>query len=84
MSQEIKNIVAVELSEDELDSVTGGFGIIIGDGQNLALDTNSSFYQSNLAVGQQTFAGPTGAGTTTLVNAQDIFSNAGQGLSVGN
>jgi hypothetical protein len=84
MSYEIKNSVAVELSEVELDSVAGGFGIIIGNGQNLGLYTNSSFHQSNLAVGQQTVAGPTGAGTTTLVNAQDIFSNAGQGLSVGN
>ncbi|OUL25962.1 hypothetical protein BV372_27415 [Nostoc sp. T09] len=85
MSYEIKNIVAVELSEDELDSIAGGFGgISIGYGQNLGLFTNSSFHQSNLAVGQQTVAGPTGAGTTTLVNAQDIFSNAGQGLSVGN
>ncbi|OUL20957.1 hypothetical protein BV378_28225 [Nostoc sp. RF31YmG] len=84
MSHEIKNNVAVELSETELDSVTGGFGIIIGDGQNLGLFTNSTFQQSNLAAGQQTVAGPTGAGTTTLVSAQDIFSNAGQGLSVGN
>jgi hypothetical protein len=84
MSHEIKNSVAVELSETELDSVTGGFGIIIGNGQNLGLSTGSSFHQSNLALGQQTFAGPGGAGTTTLVNAQDIFSDAGQFLSVVN
>ncbi|MBD2167737.1 hypothetical protein H6G04_25440 [Calothrix membranacea FACHB-236] len=85
MSNEIKNISAVELSEDELDNVAGGFGgIAIGGGQNLDLFTNSSFQQKNLAVGQQTIAGPGGAGTTTLVNAQDIFSNAGQGLFVGN
>ncbi|MGB3636278.1 MAG: CTB family bacteriocin [Rivularia sp. (in: cyanobacteria)] len=84
MSNEIKNMVAVELSEDELDTVAGGFGISIGDGQNLALDTTSSFKQSNLGVAQQTMAGPTGAGTTTQVMAQDIFSNAGQGLGVGN
>ncbi|QIR39724.1 hypothetical protein HCG51_25450 [Tolypothrix sp. PCC 7910] len=85
MSHEIKNIAAVELSEDELDNVAGGFGgIVIGGGQNLDLFTNSSFQQKNLAVGQQTIAGPGGAGTTTLVNAQEIFSNAGQGLFVGN
>ena len=84
MSNEIKNTNAIELSETELDSVAGGFSISIGEGQNLALDTNSSFQQSNLVVGQQTFAGPTGAGTVTMVNAQDIFSNAGQGLGVGN
>jgi hypothetical protein len=85
MSYEIKNSVAVELSETELDSVAGGFGAIsIGNGQNLSLGTNSSFQQKNLIVGQSTVAGPTGAGTVTLVNAQDIFSTAGQGLSVGN
>ncbi|EKE97704.1 MULTISPECIES: CTB family bacteriocin [unclassified Tolypothrix] len=84
MSNEIKNIAAVELSEDELDNVAGGFdGIVLGGGQNLGLFTNSSFQQKNLAVGQQTVAGPGGAGTTTLVNAQDIISSAGQGLFVG-
>ncbi|MDZ7958836.1 MAG: CTB family bacteriocin [Aulosira sp. DedQUE10] len=85
MSHEIKNIAAVELSEDELDNVAGGFGdIFLGGGQTLSLGTNSSFEQKNLTVGQQTIAGPQGAGTTTLVNAQDIFSSAGQGLFVGN
>ncbi|BAY99562.1 hypothetical protein NIES37_35460 [Tolypothrix tenuis PCC 7101] len=84
MSNEIKNIAAVEMSEDELDNVAGGFGIVLGGGQNLGLFTDSSFQQKNLAVGQQTVAGPGGAGTTTLVNAQDIISSAGQGLFVGN
>ncbi|EKE97710.1 MULTISPECIES: CTB family bacteriocin [unclassified Tolypothrix] len=83
MSNEIKNIAAVELSEDELDNVAGGFGIVLGGGQSLGLVTGSSFQQKNLAVGQQTVAGPGGAGTTTLVNAQDIISSAGQGLFVG-
>ena len=84
MSNEIKKMVAVELSEAELDTVAGGFSISIGEGQNLALDTTSSFQQKNIGVGQQTMAGPGGAGTVTMVNAQDIFSNAGQGLGVGN
>ncbi|BAY31083.1 hypothetical protein NIES2107_29370 [Nostoc carneum NIES-2107] len=85
MSHEIKNIAAVELSEDELDNVAGGFGgIVLGGGQSLGLVTGSTFEQKNLAVGQQTIAGPGGAGTTTLVNAQEIFSSAGQGLFVGN
>ncbi|BAY89352.1 MULTISPECIES: CTB family bacteriocin [unclassified Tolypothrix] len=84
MSNEIKNIAAIELSEDELDNVAGGFGIVLGDGQNLSLGTGATFQQKNLAVGQQTVAGPGGAGTTTLVNAQEIFSNAGQVLTVGN
>ncbi|EKE97705.1 CTB family bacteriocin [Tolypothrix sp. PCC 7601] len=84
MSNEIKNIAAIELSEDELDNVAGGFGIVLGDGQNLSLGTGATFQQKILAVGQQTVAGPGGAGTTTLVNAQEIFSNAGQVLTVGN
>ena len=84
MSNVIKNQVAVELSETELDSVAGGFSISIGEGQNLALDTNSSLHQKSIGIGQRTNAGPGGAGTVTMVNAQDIFSNAGQGLGVGN
>jgi hypothetical protein len=84
MSDEIKNSVAVELSETELDSVAGGFAISIGDSQNLALNTNSFFQQSNLVVGQSTFSGPNGSGTVTAVNAQDIITNAGQALTVGN
>ncbi|MBD2215401.1 hypothetical protein H6G27_37205 [Nostoc linckia FACHB-104] len=43
MSNEIKNIAAIELSEDELDNVAGGFGgIVLGGGQNLGLFTNST------------------------------------------
>ncbi|BAY30412.1 hypothetical protein NIES2107_22560 [Nostoc carneum NIES-2107] len=84
MSNEVKNIAAIELSEDELDNVAGGFGIVLGDGQSLSLGTGATFHQKNLAVAQQTFAGPGGAGTTTLINAQEIFSNAGQVLTVGN
>ncbi|MBD2169479.1 hypothetical protein H6G04_34535 [Calothrix membranacea FACHB-236] len=84
MSNEIKNIAAVELSEDELDNVAGGFGIILGDGQSLGLNTGSTFQQKSLTVGQQTFAGPHGAGTTTLVNVEEIISHAGQELIIGN
>ncbi|BAY99244.1 hypothetical protein NIES37_32230 [Tolypothrix tenuis PCC 7101] len=85
MSNEIKNIAAIELSEDELDNVAGGVGeFVLSGGQNLGLFTGASFQQKNLAVGQQTIAGPGGAGTTTLVNAQEIISNSGQILTVGN
>ena len=84
MSNEIKNMVAVELSEAELDTVAGGFSISIGEGQNLALDTTSSFGQKNIGVLQQTFAGPGGAGTSTQVMGQNTSSNAGQALGFGN
>jgi hypothetical protein len=75
---------AVELSDLELDLVAGGFGISIGDGQNLALDTNSSFSQKVLQVAQSTVSGPGGSATQTAVAASDIFTNAGQFLGVGN
>ncbi|MDZ7958837.1 MAG: CTB family bacteriocin [Aulosira sp. DedQUE10] len=76
MSHEIKNIVAVELSEDELDNVAGG--------QFLSLGTFSSFGQKNLTVAQETFSGLGGSYTATLVNAQEVYSQSGQSLTVGN
>jgi len=85
MSHEIKNIVAVELSESELDNVAGGFGgILPGNGQTLALGTFSSFDQKNTTVGQQTFSGLGGSYTATLVNVQEVHSQSGQTLIVGN
>jgi hypothetical protein len=77
-------INAVELSDLELDTVAGGFAISIAPGQNLALDTNSSFSQKTLGFGQSTFSGPNGSGTTTLVSINEIFTDAGQNLAVGN
>jgi hypothetical protein len=76
MSHEIKNIVAVELSEDELDNVAGG--------QFLSLGTFSSFDQKNLTVAQETFSGLGGSYTATLVNAQEVHSQSGQTLTIGN
>ncbi|EKF01641.1 CTB family bacteriocin [Tolypothrix sp. PCC 7601] len=46
MSHEIKNIAAIELSEDELDNVAGGVGeFVLSGGQNLGLFTGASFQQ---------------------------------------
>ncbi len=84
MTNEINNIVAVELSEQELDTVAGGLAITLGDGQRFASDASNSFSQKNLVVGQQTFAGPGGSGTASVTNLQEIFSSAGQGIAVGN
>ena len=83
MINEIKNTVAVELSEDELDTVHGGLSISLGDGQGFASDASNTFSQKHLTVGQQTFAGPNGSGTTSLTNLQEISSSAGQGIAVG-
>lgn len=83
MTNEIRNIVAVELSSEELDTVAGGLSITLGNGQRFANDSTNSFSQKNLGIGQQTFAGPGGSGTVSMTNLQDIFSSAGQGIAVG-
>ena len=83
MTDVIKNTVAVELTEDELDTVHGGLSISLGDGQGFASDASNTFSQKHLTVGQQTFAGPNGSGTTSLTNLQEISSSAGQGIAVG-
>ena len=85
MSNEIRNEIennAVELSADELDTVNGGFGIVIGDAQNASLGTGSNFEQNILQIGQQTVAGPGGAGTTTVIGAANVESNAFQVFDV--
>ncbi|NJL80994.1 MAG: hypothetical protein HC917_23410 [Richelia sp. SM2_1_7] len=73
---------AVELSSEELDTVNGGLAISFGDVQGFASDASNSFSQKNLAVGQQTFAGPNGSGTASITNMQKIFSSAGQGIAI--
>ena len=83
MSNQIDvNHTAVELSEQELDTVAGGLTISLGDGQQFASDASNGFTQKNLAVGQQTFAGPNGSGTASLTNLTDISSTANQGLGI--
>ena len=83
MTGVIKNTVAVELSEQELDTVAGGLSISLGDGQGFASDASNVFSQKNLAVGQQTFAGPHGSGTASMANLQEISSTAGQSIAIG-
>jgi hypothetical protein len=84
MSNEIKNQFAVELSEDELDTVAGGFGLVLGNGQSLTNDSISEFSQKDLLVTGGTVAGPTGAGNTFGVAAREIYSFSNQNLGVGN
>ena len=83
MTSVIKNTIAIELSEDELDTVHGGLSISLGDGQQFASDASNTFGQNNLTVGQQTFAGPNGSGTASMTNLDKIFSSAGQGIAAG-
>ena len=81
MTNEINNIGAVELSEMELDTVAGGLAISFGDVQGFASDATNTFSQKNLAVGQQTFAGPGGSGTISFTDVEGLFSSAGQGIA---
>ena len=83
MTGVIKNTVAVELSSDELDTVAGGLSISLGDGQGFASDASNTFSQKDLAVGQQTFAGPGGSGTVSMTCLQEISSTAGQSIAIG-
>ncbi|RUT02502.1 hypothetical protein DSM106972_059800 [Dulcicalothrix desertica PCC 7102] len=80
MTNEI-NTNAIELSIDELDTVAGGLAISLGDIGGFTSDAGNSFSQKNLAVGQQTFAGPGGSYTASVTNLQEIFSKAGQSIA---
>ncbi|MCY6493879.1 CTB family bacteriocin [Leptolyngbya sp. GGD] len=83
MTSEIKtNINAVELSDNELDTVAGGLAIAIGDVQGYAQSAANDFFQKNLTVAQQTFAGPGGSGTASVTNLQAIGSSAGQSIVI--
>lgn len=82
MSNEIKHAVAIELSDDELDTVAGGFGISIGEGQNLALSTFSNFSQKSTIIAQETFTGFGGSYTASFIHMQETTSSAGQSLVV--
>ena len=77
MSNEINNNVnAIELSEQELDMVAGGssfpgFGFSCSDFKHFAI-----------AGGDATFAGPQGAGTQSMIQAQGVESSGFKGLGL--
>ncbi|BAY81266.1 hypothetical protein NIES267_07420 [Calothrix parasitica NIES-267] len=76
MSNEINKNNAVELSEQELDMVAGGssfpgFGF-----------SGSDFKQFAIAGGEATFAGPNGAGTQHMIQAQGVESSGFKGLGL--
>jgi hypothetical protein len=74
---------AIELSEDDLDNVSGGLGINFGDVNSFAQKSGNFFSQKNLSVGQATFAGPNGSGTISQVDFQQIDSGAFQDIAIG-
>ena len=83
MNSEIKNMVAVELSEQELDTVAGGLAVTLGDVKGYASDAANNFFQKNLTVAQQTYAGPHGSYTASVTEKRDIGSSAGQAITIG-
>ena len=76
------DINAIELSNDELDTVSGGLAITLGDVGGFASDASNSYSLKQLQVGQQTFAGPGGSYTGSVTNLQEIYSKAGQAIAV--
>ncbi|MEL6460871.1 MAG: CTB family bacteriocin [Cyanobacteria bacterium J06621_15] len=74
MSNEINNVNAIELSEQELDVVAGGSGFP-GFGFS-----GSDFKQFAIAGGSATMAGPGGASTQHMIQAQGVDSSAFKGL----
>lgn len=79
----ISESAAIELSEDDLDNVSGGLGVNFGDVDSFAQQSGNFFSQKNLSVGQATFAGPNGSGTISQVDFQQIDSGAFQNIAVG-
>ncbi|GJD23019.1 hypothetical protein RIVM261_079750 [Rivularia sp. IAM M-261] len=75
-------INAIELSNDELDTVAGGLAITLGDVGGFASDASNIYSLKQLQVGQQTFAGLGGSGTASVTNLTDIFSKAAQGIAI--
>ena len=83
MSAETSQEAAItELSEGDLDQVSGGFAIDLGDLDGLFQSSGSFFSQENLSMDQATFAGPGGAGTLSSLDYQKIDSGAFQNTGI--
>ena len=83
MSKSIKNVVAVELSEQELDNVAGGLSIVLGDVKGYASEAANDFFQKDLVVAQTTTAGPNGSSTGSITSLKEIASSAGLNIAIG-
>jgi hypothetical protein len=74
---------AIELSEQELDTVAGGLSVNFGDVSKFASGASNSFRKKTSLIEQGTFAGENGSGTFSSVGIEDILSSAGQGMVIG-
>ncbi|MBV6628235.1 MAG: CTB family bacteriocin [Rivularia sp. (in: Bacteria)] len=77
MSNEIKNVNAVELSEQELDIVAGGTKL------SFSGLSGSSFDQFGISAGEITFAGPGGGITKATLQLGKTSSDAFQVIEFG-
>lgn len=75
-------MAAMELSEDDLDGISGGMSLNFGDVDSFAQKSGNFFSQKNLSIGQATFAGPQGSGTISQVDFQGIDSGAFQDIAI--
>jgi hypothetical protein len=78
---ELNNLA--ELTAADLDTVAGGLAITIGDAQGYAQSASNDFFQKNMTIAQQTFAGPNGSGTASAFTCQIIDTGAAQNIVVG-
>ncbi|MBD2202271.1 hypothetical protein H6G33_11610 [Calothrix sp. FACHB-1219] len=83
MSNTIKNIGAVELSEQELDNVAGGLALVLGDVKGYSSQAGNDFFQKELIVAQQTTAGPNGSSTGSITSLKEISTSAGLNIAIG-
>ncbi|MBD2202272.1 hypothetical protein H6G33_11615 [Calothrix sp. FACHB-1219] len=83
MSNTIKNIGAVELSEQELDNVAGGLALVLGDVNGYASQATNGFSQKDLIIAQQTTAGPNGSSTGSITSLKEVASSAGLNIAIG-
>jgi hypothetical protein len=83
MSNEIKNAVAVELSEQELDNVAGGLSVALGDVGGYASEAGNDFFKKELLVAQQTSSGPNGSSTGSITSLKEISTSAGLNIAIG-
>ncbi|MBD2202275.1 hypothetical protein H6G33_11630 [Calothrix sp. FACHB-1219] len=82
MSESIKNIAVIELSEQELDNVAGGLALVLGDVEGYSSQAGNKFFQKELVVAQQTTAGPNGSSTGSITSLKEVASSAGLNIAI--
>ncbi|MCU0569905.1 MAG: CTB family bacteriocin [Oculatellaceae cyanobacterium Prado106] len=81
MSYEINPQVAIELSEQELDTVAGGLDL--SNFKGLLSSETTGFKQRNIGAMTQTSSGPNGSTTGSVSFVEEIETFADQFLALG-